>query len=1386
MPRLIKSGDTIKNFGQRLPVPYIERVEIQHTSFIDSELTAFVAEVEAAGGTVYDEYDELTSLTVKASLMFNTDDSFLLEDFKNEIINDYYINFLIVAGEENITNLKKSRKNLKQIVQDSDFATGTLTDRETSYNMISVPMTAFTDEFVLTEDRDDDYNRIIKSSDLSVTFVRPQKPEEQQTLTVFAFTAVEPMGELLDYSNIVFAMNFSDLAYEDVVRDGSVAVLSSEGYFSADGSYYTGVPLLGLNGRYHSTENYGVDDIVSSIQTLTGRYQRYRNKNKKIHQAITDIDFILAKYYEDPKLLVQLSKYGTMFPNAGAGSRIGRLYENFKIAVNNANTFLIEQPIVQKKLIRNAKIQDNRFLANNVESQGTYNADYIDEDFLYPIAIQTNISKFEEVDPNTGNSGAEVAYDYDAMEAEMREAIGRRLAEIPHWRGDHIADLVSPKLDDLVNDAASFFDDRMFEMVSWLATGLGGVPSSGVEEFYLPKNAKRGAYSRLTWQTYTEAITTAHDEVEDTKMYKAAKALFGRNPESGDDVRTMYWAGGGVRPTTINKCTLEIGIVDSQCNQPVDGNYYKCFVPFWDTDKIARLSPTTTLLSADTRKESSDWDAEYVTYPGIIIANILINPRFWDRLGGDSTAENADDRSVKDDIRNALKRYLTSAEYFDPFSSAVGGRMSTYMDNWATDEDTYEWTNTISNWIGALFHSVLYPLIGDHPRMDDSTEGGKLWRAFNNPDRWETWNTNYELTDPVTGDIIEDNVNKMINEWCGVGSDDGGLGNQLKTALDDLWDSAMGTVSSAGALAIRWCPDDNKRDTWGYEGLPAGKSDTTYNKYGGDYPDLYPSLSERNAAEQENPHYPGGGSTFDVPAGSGYDGEVTTDGEITYPYGPGRGAMNIKKEFKKIVKEIYNEEYKEPLKEAMREIIRWLAQYHGVSLGEGRHNKLANVNIWVQKYGWFFFDMEKFILYQSAISRYLDPTKIEAFLDYGRDMINDTIRLSGIEFERKSQNNGVTWVREPTGYYRMGIRNATDHTLPPFEITQASYSGDADQSPPAVKALSVSSWRDFKVDNDTGDLLVDGEAPSSMRLWASLIPRNVDFPQEENIPDDYRLMAFNYNSFIDDDIAMHLGDRYEITVEVYDQSVQLIKYLTEILREEVDKLSEYYEKAIENCAFNRFDSEFNTFFRESMAKVYDPPTTAPWVTAPAVYTTFLEIYSGFYGGDYYTALDEARKIMDSINPETGWLEGLVTFRTNLARLAETYSNLDRDAWHDTSGYSPELRSFTVTIDKDEGGIIDYHTDGSEFGLPDDWRDGGDEWFEDIAATGTVSSEPSADPAFAGSADAFDSEDPASEFYSTRVPSIDSAHDYGFVRVDPSEKYDPSKVLRVTTEWDIDY
>ncbi len=1377
MPRLIKSGDTIKNFGQRLPVPYIERVEIEHTSFIDSELAAFVAEVEGAGGTVYDEYDELTSLTVKASLMFNTDDSFLLEDFKNEIINDYYINFLIVAGEENITNLKKSRKNLKQIVQDSDFATGTLTDRETSYNMISVPMTAFTDEFVLTEDRDDDYNRIIKSSDLSVTFLRSQKPEEQQTLTVFAFTAVEPMGELLDYSNIVFAMNFSDLAYEDVVRDGSVAVLSSEGYFSADGSYYTGVPLLGLNGRYHSTENYGVDDIVSSIQTLTSRYQRYRNKNKKIHQAITDIDFILAKYYEDPKLLVQLSKYGTMFPNAGAGSRIGRLYENFKIAVNNANTFLIEQPIVQKKLIRNAKIQDNRFLANNVESQGTYNADYIDEDFLYPIAIQTNISKFEEVDPNTPGSGAEVAYDYDAMEVEMREAIGRRISEIPDWRGDRIASLVSPKLDDLVNDAHAFFNERALAFKDWLATGLGEPPS------YDPAHRDSSdPYARIIYTTTAEYFA-AVEGLKDTKMYKAAKALFGVQGETSHDDR-ISWTHASrdvdSRPTTINKCTLEVGIVDSQCNQPVDGNYYKCFVPFWDTDDIVRLGYPVAVVQSRTVETEDDIEDgvpgdDTTRTMGIYASNIMFNPGFGERL------ESGPLRFLGESI----KTQLTRAEYFDPMSSAVGGRMSNYMDTWATSTTTYEWSNTISNWIGALFHSVLYPLIGDHPRMDDSTEGGKLWRAFNDPDRWETWNTNYELTDPVTGDIIEDNVNKMINEWCGVGSDDGGLGNQLKTALDDLWDSAMGSASSAGvalaggALAIRWCPDDNKRDTWGYDGLPSGMSDSTYNKFGGDYPDLYPGLDSTGA-----------GSTFEQPAGSGYYGEIDTDGEISYPYGPGRGAVNIKKAFKKLVKEIYNEEYKEPLKEAMREIIGWLAQYHGVSLGEGRHNKLANVNIWVQKYGWFFFDMEKFILYQSAISRYLDPTKIEAFLDYGRDMINDTIRVREIEFERKSQNNGVTWVREPTGHYRMGIRNTTDHTLPPFQITQASYSGDADQCPPAVKALSVSSWRDFKVDNDTGDLLVDGEAPSSMRLWASLIPRNVDFPQEENIPDDYRLMAFNYNSFIDDDIAMHLGDRYEITVEVYDQSVQLIKYLTEILREEVDKLNEYYEKAIENCAFNRFDSEFNTFFRESMAKVYDPPTTAPWVTAPAVYTTFLEIYSGFYGGDYYTALDEARKIMDSINPETGWLEGLVTFRTNLARLAETYSNLDRDAYHDTSGYSPDLRSFTVTIDKDEGGIIDYHTDGSEFGLPDDWRDGANEgeaeWFEDIATTGTVSSASPADPAFAGSADAFDSEDPASEFYSTRVPSIDSAHDYGFVRVDPSEMYDPSKVSRVTTEWDYDY
>jgi hypothetical protein len=1392
MSGLILRGDTLKNFGLRLPVPYIERIQIEDAT--DEDIEAFVAPVD----TLESEFDfadlyyatitatpgaSPSKITIATSLMFNTSDDFLLDEFKDEIMNDYYINFFILTDSEHIAALKKTKKNLKSTVNSLAWVRGP--DVDWSANALSMPLSDFEDSFVVTEDRDANYNRIIKLSGISGLFVRP-RVESVSEMYVFAAITMGPLSDFEGYSPIVYAMNFSDLAYDRIVRNGSVATRSDDGFFDINDNFYSGDALMGLNGRYHSTDDFGPADVIAGIQQVTNTYQQFRNRNIKIDSTLTDIDFILAKYEEDPKLLTQLQKYAAMFPNAGAGSRVGRMYENFKVAINNANTALINQPILSKKLIRNAKIQDNRILSSEFDGDsGIYRDAYIDQDLFYPMALQTKVAKYEQVDPNTDSSNAEVPYTPEAMRSRMEEEISRRLQEIPTWSGDFIARTMNEEMNTTFDNAAMFMLEKVKEFLDWI---FGGNRPDSCNYCSGPPYAA----------IYSIAGTAAIDNIS---VVTAARALLGTTRGSG-----LIVAEGEkipmTNPTTVNKCTLEIGLIDSQADIGAENPSYESFWPITEYSQLAPVDHTSYETADRLGLNAAQRTKLYVKtgeIPTVRIVPVHCQDQWLSlaKASSFSAALNEYDGDGRNLERNGVRGDDPGSEIWHQFNSlrteiadvfnasffpgsAATARMHSFMNKYGLSATTLERENIMSNWIAAVFHAVLVPIIGEHPDLNQESRKGKIWAAFEDPEVWERWNSNYDLVDPSTGELNEENMETMIRTWLGIGSDDGAIGKQIKDYIEDLWSSAYGSGALAGDLAIRWCPDNHDRDEW-------NSSTTSWARvpsFGGNYRDLYEDQDLDHAIDKlegENVSYKGkvscGKSNAQCVGTTWDDPDSYRINSAGYADGPGRGSFGIKAALKRAAADVYRSEFKGPIKDALREIIPWLADYHGDSLGEGRHRKLANVNIWVQRYGWLFFDMEKYILYQSEVSKYLDVARLEKFLTYGRDMVNDMINFEELTFriEPVTDADQPLSAFDTPAIFETTIQNRPSVHLGPINIEYASALGNENYSPLAVKTLDVSSWRDFRVNRD-GDLLVDGEAPTHTRLFSHIIPRNLDFPQEENIPDNYRLMAFNYNSFVEDDLAIYYRDEIQSRIRIADNSAKIIEYMHNKLRDEQERLSGYVELARENCAFNKFDSEFNTFFKEAMMNRYDPPHTAPWITAPAMFVTLTELHSGPYGGDQFAVLDAARKIIDSINPETGWLEGLMTFNDNFLALIREYEEILHRVFVETGGLETQYRDIDVMFNKEKGNIIDYHVDSEEFDLLDDDA-GAESWRSGLDDDGTDPRDTTPDfPGLGTSEDVH----PAVDFG-------DSAVDYGFVAERGPVMYNPMDVpdftsYEGTTDW----
>ena len=1294
MSRLILKGDIESNFGKNLPVPYIERIEIRdadpddvtealggtsksHAAVVAGTVDEYIDWAES--GDPRDDYRDFSwaasKLTVLTSLMFNSSDDFLLEDFRDEFVGNLYITFFLLWDEEMIVKLKKSKRGLKAaltaIMNDSDEGDWTAVELLLTYKTIQLDPAL---EFTL--DRDDQYNQIIKSSNVSVDLIVPNLDDAVE-LVLFAAVSLRPPTELTDYTDIVFAMNFGDVANEPIMHQKQLAQKNSEGYFAMDNSYYSGAPLLGLNNKYHKTESFGAKEVIDGIRNITSQYEQYRGRNDKLDAIVDNIEFIIAKYAEEPTLIAQLNKYATMFPNRTGASRIGRFYERYRRAVINANSALIAQPQVEKRLIRSAKLEDYRIFAFDPEFGGSYDENLNDSDFVYDMALQTNLAKFIQV--AEGDPTAEVSYTPETAAAALTiEAIEDAIKPIPGYNMGHpdilaiLIGRIGRIKGQLLGDMHSA-TDQFWDMLTTPAPGARGPWAAG-------PSTSTADYAQLFRGKLVSRVV-------DTAWGLFQHDLYGARSSLG-------------QPHTTKKCTLEFGYVDKNCNLMGTTKAYKCFKHVFGWSNIGTLRFT--------QSGGDDHSQEYTL--------MMDNPS----APGGSPAYEEIANETKETIQRRSDDILAKMACF-----AVPGDPNDGIDAMYRHSFLYK--------MNARFASALGPIFGE-PKVEggEQRHGGMLIEAFSSIDAYEELVGDNVIINE-DGEIDEDAVNQVVTDLVG------NLGSTMRSELETIWDQQpfsemveidgvklqgtyavpagvsheVGTAIAAGGaepgtmyevdrgwpkrVATRVCPGWYGRYHDDLDTPDSNKKERGDIIYGGFYKDLYRKTQDYI---ENGTSWGRADNTENVPSPEVrprvYGDYSTSGGAVT----PGRFLGVLRKSILDSCQQIWKDEYRSTVKTALKTIIPILAAYHGQTMGVGRHRKLALTNIVVQKYGWFFFDMEKYISFNSNISNYMNPSRMQKFLSYGRDILNQSIRLKKVElkwlpYAADSVFRHLSY--DPTVY--MSLEGNTNPASETPLFTRATFEGSADTTddtyvPQArIKAMQVSSWRDF-CSNTDNELLSErgGTEVESSPMFAHMSLRGFDFT-ETKIPDDYRLMAFNYSFFIDDDTAIACSDNYEVTVTIEDNSLKVMEEFAIFLENYYnDFVENYYLLAKQNCAYNEFDAGFNTFFKEKLMQQYeDNPADAPWITAPTLYVMYRDLYEGTYDGDTFVALEEARKLMDAINPETGWLGGLEEFKTNLEILIEEFRDLvDRV---DPADFETEY-SFTTLIN---GGdylginlpIIDY-------------------------------------------------------------------------------------------------
>jgi len=1316
----IYKGNTISNFGRNLPVPYVEKIEIRDVPSED------LPDVYALLG--FDEISEipLSKITVFTSLLLNTDDEFMLSEFTENLFNDLNINFMALTNVDLINSLRESKRNLKSVIESSadgqfrvDAGIPPNEEGELYNQFKNLPLVTFSEALEFSSEYDENTNEVQKASldggageapnatgtiDLYVPSV-----SNLDNLTIFCGVSVGSPEHLIQFEDIVLALSFGDLAIEIVKIDGVLNSRDSIGFFDTDDAYFPGNTLMGLNARYHMAEDFDQEDIKEAIDSLKRGYGKIATKDAEFERVLDNIDFIFSEYGNTPMYLVQLNRYRRVIKNQDQATRPGQFYERFRRLLSNANTALISFPQVTKRITYSSKIRDHRPQQWTALPSPTWH-ELDDEmlhpqDFLYPLFLQTTLAKYVSAHSTTGEDSLfqpEAPYTPNAMENAYIDAISAKFDRFnnenqPNEKGmDNIGDWVAKSRTNIINNAVEDFKQAIQNFQDWAcgrtspdSTWSGTAPYGRGDYSFSDGPADRRVYyggdvgdageevTRLESEGSTEESEVSDWEMERNMLaFRSAKKFFGYhgNPESAN-------------------CTLEFG---------------------HDTPSIGSWRHT---------------------------GHATEGRRIWQPREGTWTSSGAGSSqnleiSSGDHKSRQYKCFYQSEGYINVVG--YGAENNEDEDNnvfgqflRVKDHETADWGLRSAAAIADTGGDSIRKVLEDDDFLNNTSLTG-LYDACEQA--FATARAYYLRSDGLYTNLITN-----VSVWNEIAAeenllhDDGTVrDNYLKIYARKIVDeieeyvlTALNTLvygnRDCRTYRLRWCPDIIS---------PTNKYDSSrsigQDPYGGSWDNLAQGRSRRDphgnrystGDDEEGRRWFMQGGLGTVPGG--HDRSKTSVGIGRHEFNPGAQAADR-------VWNRWQNVWRAEAKDAIKDAITLVAEYHGLSVSTGEHRTLSHVDIVVEKYGWFFFDLEKYIQKHSALSRYVNPGVFQKYFEWGRDMVNYTIRIDDVHFYRTpTYTDASTGAARPAyglvpgPHVHLKLNYNSSFTAQATDVSRLKFIGTcglggsvaAGNAPYAkIKQMDVGGWKDIAVAREDGEeaYLKDkstGQAISSHNQFSYLMQRNYDFAYSDAVPDDYRMACFAYNYYIDDDEALKGPDSVGARVTIRDRSDIIITKYHSYLVEILEGFTDYVALAEENCAYNSYDGQFNQFFINAMDDQYgDNMTSAPWLRAASAYALYEDMYHGKYGGEYSIVLEAASSQADNINPYTGDLGMLQEFAVKLQEMVErvavdagwiailgTQSSLGAVPLEDFLGVgTPQYTEFEIGVASDEtgpGGIVD--------------------------------------------------------------------------------------------------
>jgi hypothetical protein len=205
------------------------------------------------------------------------------------------------------------------------------------------------------------------------------------------------------------------------------------------------------------------------------------------------------------------------------------------------------------------------------------------------------------------------------------------------------------------------------------------------------------------------------------------------------------------------------------------------------------------------------------------------------------------------------------------------------------------------------------------------------------------------------------------------------------------------------------------------------------------------------------------------------------------------------------------------------------------------------------------------------------------------------------------------------------------------------------------------------------------------------------------VKDSYRLLCFEYQDYMDDDVAYYntIGEvvisdilyrktqtSYCVEIEVEDRSLQLYDMLYQKLYAEWENfIKNYYEFALEWCSYNNITDRFNDFFRDAMYKQFPVNSEKPWVRAVYYFNVWRAlVFRSFNFGDQDADLErnieeDTRLWIDKMGPDNGTLSNLEMFANLFSRLVYRFKPDAEVASYCGDGFSLLTRIFDRFLER---------------------------------------------------------------------------------------------------------